>query len=1056
MKKRVMLILSCLFLSIGFILAQTTRITGTVVDSNGEPVISASVVVKGTTVGTVTDTDGQFSINVPDGRNTLVFTLIGMQAVEATASQNMKIVMESDTKVLDEVMVVAYGTAKKESFTGSADVIKNDKITKRTVANVTKAIEGLATGVRTTSGSGQPGEGASIRIRGVGSINASSDPLYVVDGVPYDGSVNAINPNDIASITVLKDASAGALYGARGANGVVMITTKKGESGKLQVNLKANWGIASRAIPRYDTMDEREYIQSIFYSLRGAQVINGVAPEQAGVNAINAMFSSASNRIFGSGAMYFPFVVPEGKTAASMIDPNTGWVDSSAALRYSDDWLDYATASSPLRQEYDISATGGTDKNKYMFSLGYLNEEGLLETTKFERFSGRVGVDSELHKWVRSGLNVSFSRSNSNTSQTAESANSNVFYSAQLMAPIYPIFERNADGSYKLNNDGERLFDYGSSRGTGASGGFNSIATLYDDKYGRNDDNFSGRTYVEVGDFSDTPLKGLTFAANLGVDYRNRATMQYYNPYFGNSEAVKGTIAKSTGRLFSMTFNQLLTYDRTFTDHHINVLLGHEFYKREYDYLSGTKTGFPFGNLYELDAATTIAGARSYKDVNTIESVLSRLNYDYLDKYYFSASLRTDGSSRFKKGDRWGTFWSLGASWRISQEDFMKDLDWVDNLTFKASYGVQGNDNIINSDGDPIYYAWQSFFDLSYSNATQSGAMVSSVENTELRWEKNANLNIGIEARLFNRMNASIEFYQRNTTDLLLEYPMALSTGFSSYYKNVGEMRNTGLDIMIGGDIIRNTDFNWNLTLMGSTLKNKVTSLYDRPEILNGSYITTVGEALRSFYVAKSAGVDPATGDQLYWTWDTDGDGNKSEPYITADPNKAQTTRQVAGKRFPDFEGSINNEFRYKGFDLSILCTYSIGGKILDGGYRSLLQPYYIGQAAHKNRDRAWKNPGDVTDVPRLVINKSYIVTDDDLINASYFSIKNIALGYTIPSKVLSKTGLAAVRVSAIADNVYLFNHMKGMNNQSSIAGGNSISAYTPVRTVSLGVDIKF
>lgn len=1055
MKKKVLLILSCLFLSIGFIVAQTTRATGTVSDSNGEPVIGAAVVVKGTTVGTVTDLDGNFSINLPAGNKTLVFSMIGMLPVEAQASSNMRIVLEEDAKALAEVVIdVPYGVAKKESFTGSAEVIDNTKITKRPVANVTKAIEGQVTGIRATSGTGQPGEGATIRIRGIGSINASNEPLYVVDGAPYDGSISAINPNDIASITVLKDAAAGALFGSRGANGVIMIATKKGDSGKLQVNLKANWGVASRAIPRYETMDERDYIQSIFYSLRG---VNPTL--EAGQAAIAAMFNSkGANRIFGANDMYFPFTVAAGKTAADMIDPLTGLVDPNAQLRYNDDWLDYVTAKNPLRQEYNLVASGGNEKNKYMFSLGYLSENGLLETTKFERFSGRVGVDSELHKWIKSGLNVSFAKNTSNTSQTSSSASSNVFYSAQLMAPIYPIFERNADGSYVVDDKGGKVFDYGDSRGTGASSGFNSVATLYDDKYGTESDNFSGRTYLEFGNFKNTVFDGLKFVANLSVDYQNASVMTYYNPYFGNGESVKGLITKSARRLFSYTFNQLAYYDKNINeDHHVSAMVGHEFYGRDYSYLGATKTGFPFGGLHELGAATNISDATSYKDKHTIESVLSSFNYDYQNKYYLSASLRTDGSSRFHKDDRWGTFWSVGGSWRISQENFLNDKEWLNNLTVKASYGLQGNDNILDQDGYQLYYAWQGFYDLDWANATQSGALASTLENPDLKWEKNANMNIGVEGRFFNRMNASIEYFSRKTTDLLLYYPMALSTGFDGYYKNVGEMKNTGLDVMVGADLVRTKDFNWNLTLMGTFIKNEVTNLYgDGNDIPSGSYITRVGEAINSYYVAKSAGVNPANGDPLYWVYDTDAEGNKSEPYISSSTAKATASRVIGGSRFPDFEGSINNEFRYKDFDLSILSTYSIGGKILDGAYRGFLQPYYIGQAAHVDRAKAWVKPGDITNVPRLVINKSYIVTTDDLIDASYFAIKNITLGYTLPKNVLSSVGLGSVRFTATADNVVLFNHMKGMNNQSSVTGGNSVANYTPIRTIAFGVDIKF
>lgn len=1054
MKKKVLLILSCLLLSIGFVVAQTTRATGTVVDSNGEPVVSASVVVKGTTVGTVTDMDGKFSVNISDGNSVLVFSLIGMKQVEAKADQNMRIVMEENVHALSEVVLeVPYGVAKKESFTGSAEVISNTKITKRPVANVTKAIEGQVTGVRATSGTGQPGEGASIRIRGVGSINASSDPLYVVDGAPYAGSISAINPNDIASITVLKDAAAGALYGSRGANGVIMISTKKGQSGKLQINLKANWGVASRAIPRYETLDERGYIQSAFHSLRAGDV-----SAAAGKAAINTLFNGSSNRIFGENAEYFPFVVPAGVDPMSMIDPLTGLVDPSAQLRYDDDWLDSVTAENPLRQEYNLVASGGTEKTKYMFSLGYLNEEGLLETTKFERFSGRVGVDSELHKWVKSGLNVNFAKNTSNTSNTASSASSNVFSSAQGIAPIYPIYIRNADGSYKLNAAGERQFDYGDTRASGASGGFNSVATLYEDKYGTESDNFSGRTYLEIGNFKDTPFDGLKFTTNLSVDYQNAAVMTYYNPYFGNSEAVKGTLDKSARRTFSYTFNQLLYYDKNINeDHHIGAMVGHEFYSRDYSYLGATKTGFPFGGLHELDAATNISSASSYKDIHTIESVLSNLTYDYKSRYYLSASVRTDGSSRFHQEGRWGTFWSVGGSWRASEESFLNDKEWLDNLTVKATYGVQGNDNVLDSDGYQLYYAWQGFYDLAWSNATQSGALASSLENKDLKWEKSGNLNIGVEARLFNRLNASIEYFSRNTSDLLLYYPMAASTGFDGYYKNAAKMKNYGLDIMLGGEVMKTKDFDWNVTLMGTFLKNEVTSLYGSKPIDNGLSIIREGDPINSFFVPRSAGVDPATGDQLYWVFDKDENGNrKGDYYISNNAQKATASKEVQGSRFPDFEGSVATDFRYKDFDLSILTTYSIGGKIMDGAYRQFLYPTYIGQAAHSSRLRAWTKPGDMTDIPRLVIGKNYIYTTDDLIDASYFAIKNITLGYNLPSNILKSTGLGGVRFTATADNLILFNHMKGMNNQSSLSGTNSFSTYTPTRTIAFGVDIKF
>lgn len=355
-----------------------------------------------------------------------------MQAQDVAIKPNVKVIMKSDTEMLDEVMVIAYGTTKKESFTGSAEVIKSEKLKERPVANVTKALDGMVAGVQTTSGSGQPGSGSSVVVRGYGSINSSQSPLYVVDGVPYDGNISAINPNDIETMTVLKDASAGALYGSRGANGVIMITTKKGNSGKVKVNLKANWGVSSRAIPRYETMDEAGYLETIFQSYKNNQIINGgVSPELAGVAALEAM-KSGSTAMLGQNEQYNPF----NYSITELIDPVTGKVRSDAKLRYSEDWMDEALKSNPLRQEYVASFSGGSDKTKYMFSLGYLDEEGLLKTTKFNRYNGRLNIDSEVTNWLKAGMSANYSRNESNTAVENSSGSSNVWYSAQLMAPI--------------------------------------------------------------------------------------------------------------------------------------------------------------------------------------------------------------------------------------------------------------------------------------------------------------------------------------------------------------------------------------------------------------------------------------------------------------------------------------------------------------------------------------------------------------------------------------------------------------------------------------------
>ena len=969
---------------------------------------------------------------------------MGMTTQEVTIHPYVKVTMQSDAEVLEDVLVVAYGTAKKESFTGSAAVVNNKKITARPVANVTKALEGMVAGVQTTSGSGQPGSGASIVIRGFGSINASSSPLYVVDGVPYDGSISSINPNDIASMTILKDASAGALYGSRGANGVVMITTKKGEQGRTRVNLKANWGVSSRSLPRYETLDEAGYLETVYQSYKNDLIYNdGVAPSLAAVQALQAMKSGAT-AIFGTNEMYNPF----NYSITELIDPVTGKVRSDAKLRYSEDWVDEAMQDNPLRQDYTATITSGNDRTSQMYSLGYVDEQGLLKTTKFSRISARMNIDTQVNKWLKAGMNANYARRSSNSAQENNSYSSNVWYTAELMAPIYPVFEKDAAGNTIVDGLGNPVFDYGSSRPAGANADWNTIATLYDDRYLSESDNLSGRAYAEIGNLKTGALQGLKLAVNYGFDLVNASSMTYYNPYNGNSVGVKGTIQKANGRTFSYTFNQLLTYDRKFGKHHVDVLAGHEFYKYNYQYLGAAKTGFPFGGLYELDAASTITDASSYQDFYAVESVLSRASYDYDDKYYLSGSYRRDGSSRFHKDSRWGDFWSVGANWRISQENFMKNVKWVNNLSVKASYGVQGNDNLGS------FYAWQSFYDLGWPNATMNGAALSSLESSDLRWEKNANLNVGVEARLFNRLSLGIEWYNRETSDMLMAYPMATSLGFDGYNKNIGSMRNRGIDASAAVEIIKR-EFNWTFSVMASTIDNKVLKLADKPEIISGSYIIREGETLNSFYTATAAGVDPATGKQLYWVWDEDENGVKSEKYITDDKAKATQCKEIQGSRIPDVYGSFTNEFRYKGFDLSVMCTYSLGGKVLDGVYSTLLYGNYIGQAKSKHLERAWKQPGDITDIPRIEIGQSYPTTNNSLINASYLALKNITLGYSLPVRTAKALGMQNLRITATGDNLVLFNHLKGMNPQYNFTGGTNFG-YVPTRTIAFGIDVTF
>ena len=973
-----------------------------------------------------------------------MISFIGLQTQEVDIQPVVKVVLHADSEVLDEVMVVAYGTAKKSSFTGSASVIGGDKIESRPITNVTKALEGQTTGVLTTSGSGQPGESASIVIRGYGSINASQDPLYVVDGVPYDGTLSSINPSDIESMTILKDASAGALYGARGANGVVMITTKQGKEGKTNVTWRSTAGWSSRAIPEYDMVNQKDFVQLTYEALRNGYVFtNGYNWADAEAAARNSLSTNLG------GELYNPF---KNYTWSQIIDPATGQVRPDAQSAWDENWMDAILHNNAFRHEHQLQLSGGTEKTRYMFSLGYLNEDGILTGTNFQRYNGRANINSEVTDWFKGNMNVSLTHSIMNYSQYDGAATSNVWYSAQFISPLFPMYMKDMDGNNVLDENGNPQLDYGEQGRPGSYNDYNPLGGLVDDKSYVKNDVASLRTGFTLGSDKDDfgVFKGLKLSVNFGMDYRTMNQMNYMNMYHGNQANAGGLIYKYNTRMQSYTFNQILTWDRSFGLHNFNVMAGHEFYAYQYEYLNAAKSNLVDGIL-ELRPGTTITSADSYTDKYRIESWFGRFNYNFDEKYYFDASIRRDGSSRFHKDHRWGTFWSVGGNWRVSKEAFMEDVKWVDNLSVKLSYGQQGNDNL------RTYYAWQSLYDLGWPNGSNIGGMVTSLENQEVSWEKSGNMNVGFEALLLDhRLSISAEYYNKKTTDMLLNYPMATSTGFNGYNANVGDMRNSGFEFEVRGTLIKTNDWNWDITWMGSTVKNKVLKLTNEsPEIINGIYSIKEGMPINTFYMAKAAGVDPATGAQLYWAYDKDENGNIVNEYITSDYNKANESKYYLGSRIPDLYGSIGTSLSWKDIDLSILTTYSLGGKIFDSLYQGSMENMYFNNNWNEHALRRWQKPGDITDVPRIEIAGSYATNDRFLVDASYFAIKNITLGYTLPKVWMQKARLGSIRVFASVDNLALFTHLKGMDPQYNFSGSTDY-AYSPNKTWSFGFEVNF
>ena len=993
MKKLFLLLIAICAISLGMSAQQVVR--GQVTDPNGEPLIGATVQPVGGGNGAATDVNGEFSLNLPYNVKTLKVSYVGYKTQELPVQPNMAITMSDNGTALDEVMVVAYGTAKKTSYTGSAEAVTNKKLD------------------------------------------------------PFDGSLSSISPSDIESMTVLKDASAAALYGARGANGVVMITTKKGVEGRSNIMWRSTFGWSSRATKRYDHVNQKEYVQLVYEALRNEAIDNGNSWADAEAIARNGL----SGRL--GGEQYNPF---KNYTWDKLIDPATGQVRADAQSAWDEDWYDSVIRKNAFRHEHQLQVTGGSDHAQYMMSLGYLNEDGILKTTNYERYTGRANVTSQITDWLGANINISLAHAMSNFSDYDGSSTSNPWYTAQFINPLFPVYLKDASGKTMYDGDGNVMYDWGEPTANGTRPGslndFSQLGMLVLDKAINKRDVAGLRTGIILG--SDQAKygwrQGIKFAVNFSLDYLNQNNTRYMNSQHGNQANAGGLLEKYNRRTQSYTFNQLLTWDRTFGEHTIGLLAGHEWYAFEFAYLLAGKTNLVDG-IYELRPATTLLEADSYSDKYRIDSWLGRLNYNYGGRYFLSGSLRQDKSSRFHPKYNKGTFWSVGANWRVSGEKFMENVGWVNNLSVKASYGEQGNDML------DTYYAWQSLYDLSYSNATNLGAMIVSLENQMVSWEKSRNFNAGFDAILFNhRLQLNVEFYNRLTKDLLLNRPMAPSTGFTGYMDNVGDMRNRGVEGSLRITPVRTADFEWNITAMATHNRNKVIKLTkEAPVLTYGVRVIEEGLPIYTYYIAKSAGVDPSTGKALYWAYDKDEDGKMIEgsDYITDDYSVAANCKYHQGSRQADIFGSLGTDFTWKGLTLSVLTTYSLGGKVYDGLYNSDMDLWYLSSTWNKNMLRRWQKPGDVTDVPRVEIAGTILQSDRFLIDASYFAIKNITLAYALPMSWIGKLGMTGARIFGSVDNLALFTHLNGMDPQYDFSGGTDYG-YSPNRTYTVGIELNF
>lgn len=1060
--KRHSLVLALTLLSFSMAWAQRT-ISGTVVSAEGESLIGASVLVKGTSMGTATDLDGDFTLQVPEGNNILVVSYTGFvtREVDITGQMQVTITLQPSTSLLDEIVVTAYGTQRKREITGSVVSLDDETLEKVQTSHVVQGLVGKVAGVQIINQSGQPGDAPTVRFRGVGSINASSEPLYVVDGVPFNGNINSIAPQDIESMTFLKDASANALYGSRGANGVIIITTKKGKTDGLEINLNVKAGINDRAVPDYDIItDPGEYYRTFYDRVRIGLINDGETPEDAAAMAAVGLIDGD----FGLG--YNNYNVP----GDQLIDPATGNLNPNAQLLYRDDWAEELFGTSARTETY-LSLRSRSDKVGTFFSMGYLDDQGYALNSGFERITGRGSFDYNVNEWIKVGANVNYA----NTVQDAPIQNvatntySNLFSWARNVAPIYPVYARDANGDFIRDENGDRIYDFGEAGddipGVRPYGAFNNpVATSLLDQDENVVDNLSGRAFFTVNF-----LRNFDFTYNLSADFFNSNITAFSTPIGGDAKGVNGRLTTTANRGVTIAHQQLLNWRREFDLHNVAVLVGHESTAYDFNLLRGQKTEALIGNLPVLNNAASIQYLQGYEKEYRVEGFLSRLNYDYDDKYFINASFRRDGSSVFAPENRWGNFFGVGAAWDVARESFLQGINGLSSLRLKASYGQQGNDAILYEANRTIvgdldnrnYYAYRDQFDVVNAGGGQPGVSFVGLGNPDLVWETSTNINAGFEMGLWgNRLNLQAEYFIREVSDMLFYNPLPPSEGRGSFPENIGDMENRGIEVLIDAAIVAKPTFNWSVSLNGTHYKNEITRLpqefIDDPNIARVRLVE--GRSRYDIFLRQYAGVDPATGDALWYMDELDADGNPTGNRVTTAEYNEATEYFVDKSSLPDLFGGFSTALQYKGLGLSVAFAYQVGGYGFDGNYQNLMQSAGdIGQNYHRDVLDSWTPENPNATIPRLDM------SDDDqdntsdywLIDNSYLSLQDVTLSYDLPSEVLSNIGVKGARVFASANNVYLWSKRQGYDPRLSFTGL-AVNEYSIIRSVSIGANVRF
>lgn len=1077
MNKKLVLMGAALLMTAATASAQK-RVTGRVLDTNGAPIAGATVHVKGSQIKTKTDANGNFSLkNIPSNAKQITFSYFGMGTQTVSVSANMQVTLKDNEQTLGEAYVVAYGKATKASFTGAAAKIKGDVVENKATTEVTSALAGEVAGVQIMQSDGNPGASSSIIIRGIGSVNAAASPLIVVDGMPYAGDLSSIDPKDIESLDLMKDATATALYGSRGANGVIIISTKKGKAGKLSIGADVKYSVSGRWLPTYDVIKSPEqYVELSWEGIKNKYLLKGASEDVAKQYASMILFNRAYGGISAGYNMW-------DAAGTDLINPETGRFNDGVSRRYSPDSWEDELFRTGQRVDAGINLTGGTDRIKTYASLGFTKDKGYLVGADFRRFSSRINTDIQITNWLKGTAQIAYTNTRSNKSVQDVNASNNALNFVTNMPYLYPVYQRDAEGNRIADtNVGGWRYDYGKSRS--AFSGVNPAGAANLDIDRTDLDQFNGNGQLEA-----TFLKDFKFTAGLGYMYYHSNENVLTNPYYGDAEGI-GRLDNANVVSRQIVGNEILSWKHTYGEvHNVSAFVGHESTWSNIEQVNANKNTLVRANDLTMGNAVKYQGLEGYNYGYSLDSWFGQVSYDYAEKYFLNAALRADGSSRFAKGNRWGTFGSVGAAWNITKEDFMRNVSWLQNLKLKASWGKTGNQALgTTALGLAAYYPYDDMFSIGNMNDLPAFTFYKK-GNKNLSWEKTQNVNVGVEFNVAGILEGEIDYFNRLTSDLLFLRSVPISNGYASIPVNDGKMRNSGVEFSLVAHAVKTKDVSFDIRFNGSHYKNSITQL---PLDENGNrmeyyqytsrFTWTKGKSMYDFYLPTYKGVDPETGLALYKTLTAvyaDGtekvvtdleqfkSQHKGEEYQLVEGQSSDWTGAVSeyvGKSAtPKLAGGFGFDLRVKDFTFNTTFSYALGGYGYDVAYAQLMQDPSTGSYNwHKDIVKRWQKAGDITDIPALTAGSAagtYAAARSTrfLTKRSYLQLANIRMAYNLPSSLTSRLGgMYGVQIYATGENLFYLSARKGFMPGTSIDGQSNDLQYMPSSSFTIGLKLNF